>query len=113
MTMKVQKNPIQFALGFAAGAICLSLVISNSVYASEQNATSDVTGEIVGTCTIAAESTDFGQVPVAQAGTTIDRTVNLAVNCSDKVNYKLAVLSDAPMEFTPGAGTGDLPRVLR
>jgi len=106
MTMKVQKNPIQFALGFAAGAICLSLVISNSVYASEQDATSDVTGEIVGACTIAAENTDFGQVPVAQAGTTIDRTVNLTVNCSNNVNYKLAVSSDAPMEFTPSAGAG-------
>lgn len=106
MTMKIKKQPIQATLRLAAGALCLSLAISGSVRANEKNATSEVTGEIVGACTVAAENADFGQVPVSQAGTTIERTVNLTVNCSDKVNYKLFVMNDAPMEFTPNAGAG-------
>ena len=71
-----------------------------SVAAGEDSADSEVSGEIVGACTIAAENADFGQVPVSEAGTTIDRTVNLTVNCSNAVSYRVALASTAPWEYT-------------
>ena len=68
--------------------------------AGQESATSEVTGEIVGACTVAAENASFGQIPVDQAGSTIDSTVNLTVNCSNNVSYQVALDPTVPMEFT-------------
>lgn len=68
--------------------------------AGDDSATSEVSGEIVAACTVTAENGSFGQVPVDQAGQTVDTTVNLSVQCSSSVAYQLTVEPEVPMEFT-------------
>lgn len=91
--MKTHCSRLSLALAVAG------LGLFGTALASEETAQSEVSGEIVGACTIAADNADFGQVPVSEAGTTIDRTVNLTVNCSTAVMYQVAVASEAPWEY--------------
>lgn len=85
-------------------AMRMTLAIATScaammAMAGDDSATSEVSGEIVGSCTIAAENGGFGQVPIEQAGTAVDTTVNLTVNCSNSVLYQIALDPSVPMDF--------------
>lgn len=93
---------------FKLAAVTALVIGAGVAVAAENSGTSEVTGQLVGSCSIAASNVAHGQIAVgtALAGAS-DKTSTLTVNCSSGVGYKVWLEPTAvPIEYTASAALG-------
>jgi len=89
-----------------AATAAVALALPAAVMAEEQTAQSEITGEIVGACTISATNIDFGQKSAAEVGNVFTQQSAITVNCSQNLPYKVYAEISPSVEMRAPAAQG-------